>query len=106
MAKQILAWSKSANQFYREIGEIIEGQLRFPLVLRLPEHYRSSPEVLAALLIVTPTGDQVPLSRLAEVRLTEGPAKVEREWGQRRVIVSCNVQGRDVAVSWRRRERE
>jgi cobalt-zinc-cadmium resistance protein CzcA len=78
------------------VGNILEGQLRFPLVIRLPEHYRRSPEALAALLIVTPTGDQVPLSRLADVRLTEGPAKVEREWGQRRVVVSCNVQNRDV----------
>ncbi len=78
------------------VGEIVEGQLRFPLVLRWPERYRSSPDALSALLIVTPVGEQVPLSRLADVHLTEGPAKVEREWGQRRVVVSCNVQKRDV----------
>ena len=36
------------------------------------------------------------LSRLAEIKVVEGPAKVQREWGQRRVVIQCNVEGRDV----------
>jgi cobalt-zinc-cadmium resistance protein CzcA len=39
----------------------------------------------------------LPLNRLAQVRETEGPATINREWGKRRITVQCNVRGRDVA---------
>src|SRR5207245_655285 len=77
-------------------GEVIEGQLRFPLTVRLPDQYRSSPEAVAALLVTTASGERVPLSRLASVEVLEGPAEISREWGQRRVTVQCNVRGRDI----------
>ncbi len=81
-----------------EEGEarIGEGQLRIPLVVRLPKGMRARPEVFSALMIKTPGGELVPLSRLADVDLIEGPAKVMREWGQRLIVVQCNVSGRDV----------
>jgi cobalt-zinc-cadmium resistance protein CzcA len=80
----------------RPVGEVVEGQLRFPLAVRLPEAARSSPEAVGALLISTPSGRRVPLSRLADVSVVEGPAQVSREWGQRRVLVQCNVKDRDL----------
>jgi cobalt-zinc-cadmium resistance protein CzcA len=80
----------------KTLGEVIEGQVRHPLAVRLPRGLRNSPEQFAALLVTTPSGEQVPLSRLAEVQLVEGPAKVQREWGQRRITVTCNVRGRDL----------
>jgi cobalt-zinc-cadmium resistance protein CzcA len=80
----------------RAVGEVVEGQLRFPLVVRLPDKYRSSPEAIGAMLVAAPTGERIPLSRLADVELVEGPATVNREWGQRRITVQCNVRGRDV----------
>jgi cobalt-zinc-cadmium resistance protein CzcA len=80
----------------KPLGEVVEGQLRFPLVMRLPEHRRASPEALGALTLLTPSGGYVPLARLADVRVVEGPAKIAREWGQRRITVQCNVSGRDL----------
>jgi heavy metal efflux system protein len=77
-------------------GEVIEGQIPFPLTVRLPEEYRSSPEAVGSLLVTTTSGERVPLSRLAEVEIREGPAEISREWGQRRVTVQCNVLGRDI----------
>jgi cobalt-zinc-cadmium resistance protein CzcA len=77
-------------------GEVVEGQLRFPLAVRLPEEMRTSPETFAGLTLTTPAGERVPLSRLADVKLVEGPAQVQREWGQRRITVQCNVRDRDV----------
>jgi cobalt-zinc-cadmium resistance protein CzcA len=77
-------------------GEVIEGQIRFPLTVRLPEHYRSSPEAVGGLLVTTANGERVPLARLASVEILEGPAEISREWGQRRVTVQCNVRGRDI----------
>jgi cobalt-zinc-cadmium resistance protein CzcA len=77
-------------------GQVVEGQLRFPLVVRLPDKDRRSAEAVAAMLITTPAGDQLPLSRLADIRHVEGPSTITREWGQRRVTVTANVRGRDL----------
>jgi cobalt-zinc-cadmium resistance protein CzcA len=79
-----------------ELGDVVEGQLRFPLTARLPEELRSKPEAIADILISTPEGERIPLSRLAEVRLIEGPKTISREWSKRRITVQCNVRGRDV----------
>jgi len=78
------------------VGEIFEGQLRFPLVIRLPENARASPEVIAAIPISTPTGEQIPLSRLADVSVEEGPSTIKREWYQRRISITSNIRGRDM----------
>jgi cobalt-zinc-cadmium resistance protein CzcA len=70
--------------------------LRFPLVARLPERFRGGSASIAAMLIPTASGERLPLSRLASVRVVEGPSTITREWGQRRITVSANVRGRDV----------
>ena len=78
------------------LGEVVEGQLRFPLVVRLPENMRAGKEGISSILIPTAAGEQLPLSRLADIRIVEGPSTITREWGQRRVTVSANVRGRDI----------
>ena len=80
------------------VGEVAEGQLRFPLVVRLPDRWRADPEAIAAIPVATPGGERVPLSRLADVRLAEGPSTITREWGQRRITVTCNIRGRDMGT--------
>jgi cobalt-zinc-cadmium resistance protein CzcA len=80
----------------KPLGEVVEGQLRFPLVARLPEKFRASPEAIGAMLIATPTGERIPLSRLATVDIVEGPSTITREWGQRRITITANVRGRDL----------
>jgi len=80
----------------KRVGEIREGQRRFPLVVRLPDRQRTDPDALATTLIPTATGSVLPLNRVAQVLETEGPATINREWGKRRITVQCNVRGRDV----------
>ncbi len=80
----------------KPVGEIVEGQLRFPLIVRLPEQYRESPLSIGNLLISTPKGERIPLSRLAAVEIVEGPSTITREWGQRRITITANVRGRDL----------
>jgi cobalt-zinc-cadmium resistance protein CzcA len=75
-------------------GEVQEGQLRFPLVLRLPDSYRASKEAIEAILVSTPSGESIPLSRLATVKMTQGPSTITRENYQRRITISCNVRDR------------
>jgi cobalt-zinc-cadmium resistance protein CzcA len=80
----------------KPLGEVAEGQLRFPLVVRLPERYRASPAAIGAIQIATAAGERIPLSRLASVEIVEGPATITREWGQRRITVTANIRGRDL----------
>ncbi len=80
-----------------QVGDIFEGQRWFPLVVRLPDEQRTDVEVLANTLIPTDVGPILPLHRLAEVRETEGPSTINREWGRRLIKVQCNVRERDVA---------
>ena len=49
----------------KTIGEVIEGQLRFPLAVRLPERLRATPEQIGAIELTTPRGERIPVSRLA-----------------------------------------
>jgi cobalt-zinc-cadmium resistance protein CzcA len=80
-----------------ETGEIQEGNMRFPIVVRLPEETRRRPELLAATPVATGLEAALPLSELATVEMTEGPSTITREWGRRRTVVQCNVRGRDIA---------
>jgi heavy metal efflux system protein len=65
--------------------------------LRLPDRQRTDPDALANTLIPTDAGPVLPLSRVAKITETEGPATINREWSKRRITVQCNVRGRDVA---------
>lgn len=79
-----------------DVGEVREGERRFPLAVRIDEAYQRDPASLGRLLISNARGERIPLARLATLRLVEGPTAVQREWGQRRVVVQANVRGRDV----------
>jgi cobalt-zinc-cadmium resistance protein CzcA len=93
-AKSVLDLVESIGS--KPLGEVVEGQLRFPLVVHLPEPWRASPQAVGAMLIATPSGERVPLERVASVEVVEGPSTITREWGQRRVVVTANVRGRDL----------
>ncbi len=77
------------------ITQVIEGNRRFDLIVRLPEGSRG-PEALKGLLIETP-GGSVPLAQLARVEESDGPNQVSRENSRRRIVVSANTEGRDMA---------
>lgn len=80
----------------KPVGDVIEMPYRFPLVVRLPEAMRRGVQSIGSILIPAPSGERLPLSRLASLRLVEGPNTITREWGQRRTSISVNVRNRDV----------
>jgi len=80
----------------KTVGEIFEGDRRFPLVIRLPESVRNDPATLEALPIALPGGDYVPLREVAEIQIAPGPNAINRENGKRRAVVTANVRGRDL----------
>jgi HME family heavy-metal exporter len=77
------------------ITQIVEGNRRFDLLVRLPESGRGLQE-LPNLLIETP-GGHVPLSRLAAIEDGDGPNQVSRENSRRRIVISANTDGRDMS---------
>jgi len=77
------------------LGQVIEGNRRFDLTLRLPENARGERD-LAHLLIETPTG-RVPLSRLATIDDGDGPNQIGRENTRRRILISANTDGSDMS---------
>ncbi|WP_437979189.1 CusA/CzcA family heavy metal efflux RND transporter [Sorangium sp. So ce295] len=80
----------------REVGEMQEGERRFPITLRIDDRYRKDPASVARILVTSPGGDHIPLARLAKITLTEGPTTINREWAKRRVVIQANVRDRDV----------
>jgi cobalt-zinc-cadmium resistance protein CzcA len=80
----------------KHVGEVVEEQLRFPLVVRLAEKYRTSLEAVRTVPIAGHDGEQHLLAHLAKVDLVEGPSTTNRERGQRRINISCNVRSRDL----------
>ncbi|BCA54511.1 Cation efflux system protein CzcA [Nitrospira sp. KM1] len=78
------------------VGTVIQGVRRFDLVVRLSEHISADPKRLGGLLIPTMHGELVPLSRVAEIQADTGPAQISRQDVQRRILVECNVRGRDL----------
>ena len=76
--------------------EVIDGRKRFPVVVRLAEPYRDTPDVIGRLLLNTSSGQRIPLSQVARIQTVEGPERINHEDGQRMVIVQSNVRGRDL----------
>lgn len=90
----------------QEAGQLFKGDQRFDIVVRLPEKLREDINILENLPIPLPlaekegkenTPDYVPLSEVADFDIAYGYAQISRENGKRRVVVTSNVRGRDLA---------
>ncbi len=99
----------------KSAGLVFEGDRRFELIVRLPEHLRSDVEAIRSLPIPLPPQESqstpvralwgnsplaqiryAPLSELAQIDIAQGPNQISREDGKRRIVVSANVRGRDL----------
>jgi CzcA family heavy metal efflux pump len=78
------------------VGQILEGQVAFPLVVRYAPDESTDIEALGTTLIQTPDRRQVLVSTVATIREDRGPNFVMRENVQRRIVVQSNVSGRDL----------
>lgn len=78
------------------VSEMINGQRRYSIVLRLPDAYRNDPDAIRSIALRAPGGEEVALGQVADVEVTYGSEIVSREAGQRRIVVMSNVRGRDL----------
>lgn len=77
-------------------GSFFEGEKRFDMVVRLDKCFRTDIDDINQLNVSLTNGKQIPLSELAEIKYTTGPAKISRDNTHRRVVVSVNVRNRDL----------
>jgi len=77
-------------------GQVFENERRFDLVVRLDSTYRTDIDDVSNLMIPTNTGNQIPLSQVANISYKLGPAQISREASKRRIVIGFNVSGRDV----------
>lgn len=75
---------------------VYEGQKRFAVQVRFPVEKRRDIDAIEQILVHSPAGYNIPLRELASVEEVEVPAQVSREDSIRRLIVECNVRGRDL----------
>jgi CzcA family heavy metal efflux pump len=79
-----------------EVNRILEGQISFALVVRYPETRLEDLAVIGKTLIDSPSGAKVPLDSVADVYEDRSPNFISREGVQRKIVVQCNVSGRDL----------
>jgi len=80
----------------REAGQVINGNERYDIYVRLDEAFRENREAIADLRLQSPTGAWVRLGDVASVSIESGSPQVRRDDVQRRVVIQANVQGRDM----------
>lgn len=78
------------------VSQILDGQKRFDLVLKLPEEQRNNIASIEQALMETPSGQLIPVKEVADIYFENGPNTINHENTQRRMIVFCNVAGRDL----------
>ena len=80
----------------RSAGQVIKGNERYDIYVRLAEEYRNSVESIRSLVLQSPAGAWVRLGDVAQVQIETGPPQIRRDDVQRRVVIQSNVEGRDM----------
>ncbi len=78
------------------LTQVLQGEQRYDLVLRYLPTYRSSREAIESTLLLSPSGERVPLSQLCHVDAADGASEVYREGNQRYIAIKYGVRGRDL----------
>ncbi|QDU21352.1 efflux RND transporter permease subunit [Urbifossiella limnaea] len=76
---------------------VFRGELQFPVQVRLGPDWRDRLDAIRQIRVTDKAGRPVPLEQLAALKLEEGPAQISRDAIRRRIVIPCNVRGRDLA---------
>ncbi len=79
-----------------EVSQLYEGERRYAILLRYPEGFRNSVDVIRETMLRTADNAMIPLESVASIKVVDSPPMVNRETGKRRVVVGANVTGRDL----------
>jgi cobalt-zinc-cadmium resistance protein CzcA len=80
------------------VGQVVEGQARFPLQVRIAKSERATLDNLEDIKVASPSGVLIPLQQLASFKRSDGPVSIWRENLTRRVTIAANVRGTDLST--------
>ena len=80
----------------QEAGQVIRGNERYNIYVRLEQQYRNSIEAIRNLILQSEDGAWVRVGDIAKVAIESGPPQIRRDDVQRRVVIQTNVEGRDM----------
>ncbi|HWA07406.1 MAG TPA: CusA/CzcA family heavy metal efflux RND transporter, partial [Ignavibacteria bacterium] len=77
-------------------GVIFEGDRKFDIVIKYDDEYKNNINAVKNVLVSSSTGLKLPLSELADIEIEDGYSEISRDDGKRRILVQCNVRGKDI----------
>ncbi len=80
----------------KQAGVIFEGDRKFDIIIRFDDEYKRDFNSVHNILVSAPSGMKIPLTELADINVKEGPAEITRDNSKRRIVIQCNVRGRDI----------
>lgn len=81
----------------KAVAQIYQGDRQYDITCKYKESVRNSPEKIAGLMLTSATGAKIPLSQVAEVKLSVGESTITREMNRRHLTVKMNLRGRDLS---------
>jgi cobalt-zinc-cadmium resistance protein CzcA len=78
------------------LTQVQQGEARFDVTLRYQQPYRNTPEAIANVRLLAPSGERVSLAQLTRVTTDDGAEEIYREGGQRYIAIKYSVRGRDL----------
>ena len=82
----------------KAVSQIFIGSKSYDVICRYNESYRNTPDKIGSLRLATPDGSMIPLSHVAEVKLTTGASTITREMNRRHLTVRVNLRGTDLST--------
>lgn len=80
----------------KSISQIFIGSKSYDVICRYNENYRNTPEKIGSLMLTTESGIKIPLSQVAQIKMTTGASTITREMNQRHLTVKVNLRGVDL----------
>ncbi|NOT32806.1 MAG: efflux RND transporter permease subunit [Candidatus Eisenbacteria bacterium] len=90
----------------RAVSQLVEGPRATAVWVRLENPSGGDPDAVRSIRVETPDGARVPLGELARIEIVPGPNQILHEDGRRRIVISCNVAGRDLVRTVEQIQRE
>ena len=82
----------------KAVSQIFIGSKSYDVICRYNESYRNTPEKIGSLRLAAPDGSMIPLSHVAEIKLTTGASTITREMNRRHLTVRVNLRGTDLST--------
>ena len=81
----------------KAVAQIYQGDRQYDITCKYKEDVRNSPDKIAALMLTSATGAKIPLSQVAEIKMSVGESTITREMNRRHLTVKMNLRGRDLS---------